>query len=638
MKFEKYIPLITGFFVFIVYLFTLAPSVVQIDSGELSAVQVLAGIAHPTGYPLFTITGFLWSLIPLPVTYILKMNIFAAFLCSIAAGLFVKISFFIFDNIDSFKSVSTKNLKVKKKQKEKVTVQVKTSGIYIVIASIAAALMLAFSKTFWFQSTSVEVYSMHLTLLMMIIYFLLKAYVKGGEKTNDIHWIIFSLVLALGFANHMTTLLILPGTAYLYFIKYRFNKNSFIRLGIMISVFALLLVALYSYLPLRASANPVLNWGNPVDLEKILRHISGKQYQVWLFSSSESAKKQLEYFITNLPYEFTFSLLIAFAGIFLTSGYSKKLLLFFVISFIATVGYSINYEINDIDSYFLLAYVSLAFLAMFAAVRIFTYFYPDGKGYKTGIFVASIFILLQFYINIKDVNQSGNYAFEDYTKSMLGGIPQDAIIFGYQWDYMISPAYYFQFVENFRKDVAVIDKELLRRSWYYNQLQRSYPDLFDGLETELDQFKKALVPFERDEKFDPNLLENLYRSIMTGLVRNNSGKREFFITPELVENELQKGEFTLPEGYSLVPDNLAFRVVNGKEYVPASDPDFKIRLPERRNHYIDFIEKIAGSMLARRAFYEMQFDKRERAAVYIKKLKEEFPGYPLPPQLAAAFN
>ena len=55
---RKYFYLLTAFFVFVVYLFTIAPSVVQIDSGELAAVQITLGIAHPTGYPLFTIIGY----------------------------------------------------------------------------------------------------------------------------------------------------------------------------------------------------------------------------------------------------------------------------------------------------------------------------------------------------------------------------------------------------------------------------------------------------------------------------------------------------------------------------------------------------------------------------------------------------
>jgi hypothetical protein len=38
-------------------------------------------------------------------------------------------------------------------------------------------------------------------------------------------------------------------------------------------------------------------------------------------------------------------------------------------------------------------------------------------------------------------------------------------------------------------------------------------------------------------------------------------------------------------------------------------------------------------MLAYRAFYEMQFQKPERVKVYVNKIKEAFPEFPLPPQL-----
>jgi hypothetical protein len=49
--------LVVSVFAFLVYLKTLAPSVTFIDSGELAAVACTLGIAHPTGYPLFTLLG-----------------------------------------------------------------------------------------------------------------------------------------------------------------------------------------------------------------------------------------------------------------------------------------------------------------------------------------------------------------------------------------------------------------------------------------------------------------------------------------------------------------------------------------------------------------------------------------------------
>ena len=40
-------------------------------------------------------------------------------------------------------------------------------------------------------------------------------------------------------------------------------------------------------------------------------------------------------------------------------------------------------------------------------------------------------------------------------------------------------------------------------------------------------------------------------------------------------------------------------------------------------------------MLAKRAIYEMNFDKIEKAKIYIEKIKTEFPEYKMPAQLKA---
>ena len=76
--------------IFFAYLFTLAPSVIQIDSGELAAVQATLGIAHPTGYPLFTVLGNLFLKIPLPFTKIYRSNLLAALWCCLGIFFFIK--------------------------------------------------------------------------------------------------------------------------------------------------------------------------------------------------------------------------------------------------------------------------------------------------------------------------------------------------------------------------------------------------------------------------------------------------------------------------------------------------------------------------------------------------------------------
>lgn len=741
---KKYFCLVTSLFVFIMYLFTLAPSVVQIDSGELAAVQATLGIAHPTGYPLFTILGYLFSLIPLPFTKIFQLNILAAIYCSAAVGVFTYTIKYCLDNLSSFKTKSSVQKESSKKEKKKGKYQIEKtdkqdepSENIKLITAIFGGLILAFSRTFWFQSTSVEVYSLHLLLITLIILFLLKAYLKSFESIWIKGWIYCGIFIGLGFSNHMSTLFLIWGMSYILlitfkqnvriflwvfsiiqlnfllvllskfdliltlgkflidilnfiiniFVSYKLNLDllfSFQWLSILSPILLLLLYSLfdwskvnfdikqlnktllfngtlifivmilvlvinYSYLPIRASSNPTLNWGNPIDFEKIIRHITGKQYQVWLFASIDSARNQLAKFIFEIPIEFgafiqtklklsinyydtglSFAALIPIVGFFNLLMRARRLFLFVLITFVFSLLYSINYDIHDIDSYFLLAFIMLSFFAAFGALKILE---MKSLQKNLAIIILAGVLAIQLFFNFLKLNQSGVYTFEDYTKSVLNTVPENSIIFSIQWDYFISASYYYQFVEDYRRDVTVIDKELLRRSWYYNQINNQNPEVLSGVKNEIDQFLIALKPFERDEKFDPNRLENLYKLIMTNLIRTNIKERDYFIAPELVEQEMKRGEFKIPEGYNLVPHLFFYKVVAGNEYVPAPDPDFSIRIAANRNVYIDKIENFIGRMLSNRAYYEVKFGRSDRAKIYLKKILNDLPGFKLHPAL-----
>ncbi|NMB82301.1 MAG: hypothetical protein GYA14_10830, partial [Ignavibacteria bacterium] len=244
----------------------------------------------------------------------------------------------------------------------------------------------------------------------------------------------------------------------------------------------------------------------------------------------------------------------------------------------------------------------------------------------------AIFGLLPLLVNFSYVNQSDQFTFEDYTKAILNSVEKNSIIFSYQWDYFISASYYFQYSDNYRKDVAVIDKELLRRSWYFNQLRRSHPDVIDNINYEVKQFLEALKPFERSENFNSNLLEARYREVMTNLVSKNSN-RNFYIGLELFANEMQKGEFSLPKGYQIVPHLLLFKAVQGNEYMPAPDADFVIRFSENENRYTQFIKDTIGRMLSYRILYEINWNKIDKATAYYKKLRTLVPEFEIPDQI-----
>lgn len=614
---KQYYAGLTALIVFIIYFTTMASTVIHLDAGELAAVQSTLGIAHPTGYPLFTIIGFLYSKLLFPFSPIDTLNSLAVIYCTLAVWVLVKSTYLVLSSL-------TLHKKGKKEKQTELTEDAK------ILISITVGLIIGLSKTFWFQSTSVEVYSLHLFLMSSIIFFTLNAFYCKTAK----YWYFTAAFLALGFSNHMTTILLIPGIAFIFFKQNGFKKESFRLIIKMLLIFFPILILIYSYLPLRALQNPQLNWGNPVDWERFIRHVSGAQYQVWIFSSIEAARKQFVYFIETLPLELGYiGLIFSLIGVPLLFKYSKTIAVFFTINFLTTVVYSINYNIADIDSYFLLAFVSLA---IFSSAF---FIYLIKHTVKQFAWIILFVPLIMALVNYQNVDKSSNYVFEDYTKAILDEADENGIVFSYLWDYLISPSYYFQYVENYRRDVAVIDKELLRRSWYFNQLEKNIPEVMKGVKKQSAAFLKALQPFERGEPFNANHIEQKYRELMTALVSANINERNFYITPELVQNEMQRGELQLPAGYTLVPMKYFFKVIRNDEgYVEADFTNNEIRFTNNPDYYENNIKNFLSAMTVYRIMYELQFNYEEKAEKLYHKVRSENPNYRLPSNLINRFG
>ncbi|MCB0170662.1 MAG: DUF2723 domain-containing protein, partial [Anaerolineae bacterium] len=76
---------------FALFFSTLAPTVLEADAGEFQFVPWLPGIAHPPGYPLYTLLGWLWLHV-LPFGEVAwRMNLLSALIAAGAIGLLVQV-------------------------------------------------------------------------------------------------------------------------------------------------------------------------------------------------------------------------------------------------------------------------------------------------------------------------------------------------------------------------------------------------------------------------------------------------------------------------------------------------------------------------------------------------------------------
>jgi hypothetical protein len=605
-KLELVLGVSISLFAFIVYLFTLAPTVSFIDSGELATVAATLGIAHPTGYPLFTIVGFIFSKLPIASTVIYRLNIMAAFFCATSVFFFFKLNLFILKNFISKKTNEPKKSNPFKKY-------------YLYVPAIAGTLTLAFSRTFWSQATSIEVYSLHVLFLSIVLLSFLDAISQTQmmERTNKNEigkaWLIFAFLLGLSFTNHMTTILLAPALVYIYFAVCGFSKSSW-RLAFTLLVPFMLGLSVYLFLPVRGAGFPYMNWGNPIDLEKIFWHISGKQYRVWIFSSTESAAKQFSYFINELPNEFNYVfLIVALLGLWNILTKNRLLFIFSLLLFVGCISYSINYDIHDIDSYFLLAYLTISVWITSGVMWII----EKIEKKDTLKIVSAVLVIVSaipLFMNYKQNDESKNYLVNDYTKNMFDCIESNGIIISYQWDYFVSASYYYQQIDQYRTDVAVIDKELLRRSWYYKQLNTLHPELMKKSQNETEAFLLELFKFEHDIPYAPEIIEQRYANIIRSFIEKNIDERPIYVTSELEPQYL--------EGFEKIPTGLCYRLTKPKTIIPIKYYSFKYDRGEKSDKSIDFLNEMYTKAYEVNAVYQMQLKNFDQAIKYIDKAVE----------------
>jgi len=574
---------------FIIYLWTLTPGVTFIDSGELAAVASTLGIAHPTGYPLFTLAGWLFSKLPIAPEPIVRLNIMAAVCCAAGVFLFVLL-------VDSMlRHVFSKRTEARAGE----------AGLRLG-ASVGAGMLLAFSETYWSQALSVEVYPLHLLLVAAILLTFLRAAFGGepGEPRAEHQWLLCAFLLGLSFANHMTTILLVPGLAYVYFSTQGWTRASWNRLLKMTVPFALAL-SLYVYLPVRAAQSPPLNWGYPATLERLLWHVSGKQYRVWIFSSMEAAGRQFRYFIDSLPQEHAYvGLVLAVIGLPLLWRRNRTMFIGTLLLFVTCVLYSINYDIHDIDSYFLLAYIGVALWAACGLYVIGTWIVGRGsraaRGWSALLLLPGVAALL---LNFGKANQRDNHLVEDYTMNMFSSLQPGALVLSFQWDSWVSASYYFQLVNGMRPDLIVMDKELLRRSWYLRQVESRYPWLIERSREEVNSFLREVDKFERNLPYTPSVIEASYVGMIRSFVEKNLPDRPVYVTSEIEK------EFTT--GYQRVPEGLAQRLFRDTLFHPTTFPPLVYRDFPRKGRQEDQVRRLYAEALGARGYYYMNRDRGE---------------------------
>ena len=247
---------------FSVYLMTLAPTVTFEDSGELITAAYHLGIPHQPGYPLFTLLGRTFSLLPLQnVAY--RLNLMSAFLTALGAMFICWVVILFIDD----------NRKGKNRQQKSRT----SEFFFKYIPAFAAGMMMISAFEIWEQSLITEVYGLN-NLFVSLFIFLLVLWHRQTDLSERIrYFFIASYMAGLAFSNHTTSLMFLPIT--LVFIIL-WDRRIILNAGSIAGglVFFALGGTPYMYLPVASARNPWIDWGNPENWNNFISTVSRHQY------------------------------------------------------------------------------------------------------------------------------------------------------------------------------------------------------------------------------------------------------------------------------------------------------------------------------------------------------------------------
>jgi len=417
---------ITALVSFILYLKTLCPTVYSGDSGELCAAAYTLSIAHPPGYPLYTIIGWLFSHIPLGSV---------AFLLNLESALFSTVSvYFGFLIIESI-------------LKKPILELNKTPNILI---PALGALIWGLSNTLWANSVGAEIYSLSMAIVTVTVFLFIRYHESPSVKLMIFIFYIYGLALS----NHLAVIAIAPILFSILFWP-NFSLRNF---GAAILA-VLAAISLYLYLPLRSLNYPIIDWSHPADWSAFIEHVTAARFQGFFaqFSAANIILNIKRFFIIFQD-EFPLAWLGLVGNILL--AYKKpRLGLPLLLSMLINIGYASMYEIPDIEPHFLitvfLAVVGILFMLQTILFYLSIYFSRRLVGYGFVAILAGI-LILEFSDNYSINNQSENRLAETYGKLDLKSIPPNSLLISVGWT-AEAPCLYLHNVEKVAANVTIFD-------------------------------------------------------------------------------------------------------------------------------------------------------------------------------------
>lgn len=456
---------------FFLYVSTLAPTIYNLDSAELTTAAATGGIVRATGYPLYLTLGHLWSKLPIGDVGF-RLNLFSAF----SAALTIVLA----DRILRRWQVGP-------------------------VAAFGALGLLVTAPYFWGLALIAEVYTLHTALMAAFILALL----RWEEQPTAWRLAFAGLIAGLSLSHHMATVLLIPGG--LFFLLSTAPGRVLAPRSLLGGLLGLLVgLSVYLYLPLRYLAEPAFNYAGSYGADLLFRKIDLLSLDglVWLVSGRAFTSQMLAYQGGALWAEirhfgvllsqafFAFGIMPGLIGIAVLIKRSWRQGGMLLLMFIFTSGFYIQYRVMDKDTMFLPSFLLWALWAgvgyqfLFSAI---TDSLEDARWRRWGLLVIQVGAVLAVVAalawNWSITDLSSDQSTRERGEKILATAGPNALIFGW-WD-TVPVIQYLQLVEGQRPDITAVNRFLIPYTDMVQAVQHNIgerPVYIDSMTSELSSF------------------------------------------------------------------------------------------------------------------------------------------------------
>jgi hypothetical protein len=447
-----------GLAVLVIYTLTLCPTVPGGDSGELIGAATVMGVAHPPGYPLWTLLAKLFTYLPHGSTA-WRVNFLSA-VCDSAAAVLL------------FAAVR------------------RWSGN--TWAALTAAGLFAFSPLVWSYAVVAEVFPLN-NLFVAALLYIVQRY---ASTRNTRYALAGAFTIGLALANHHTFIFVAaPFTLWVFWLgrEELFEPTALVK---MAGLFFLGLLP-YLYLPIAASHYPAISWGHTQSVQGFLDHLLRREYGTLQLGTSENGsggqlvRGVAEYARDTVRQLLGVGVLVAFVGALSQwrreralglTAITAIIVAFYVVVFHALANLPFDIAINrevtarfwQQPNLFLCAWIGLAVAALMRWIKTKS----DSATVQRFAAPAFAFVLVgtQLGVHYKAQDQSDNRVVYQFGHGILDGLPPNSILLT-SGDVHTNSTRYLQQGERVRPDVLILDRALLSANWTADYMAHAHPDV-----------------------------------------------------------------------------------------------------------------------------------------------------------------